>query len=141
MRFKTFYKDCLSIQKRFSEYLDGMLKEDDRQIVHDHVRTCQPCSQELDKLSRTISALADFREASIPAAAQTFRLPRSTFVEIFPTIQEEEEELSMGLLAPYFSAALLFFLAISTWITWQQHAVPKQELDFSNYYVEVVAKS
>jgi len=140
MRFKTFYKDCLSIQKRFSEYLDGMLKEEDRQNVHNHVRSCQICSQELDKLSRTISALADFREDSLPAAAQTFRLPRSTFVEIFPTIQEEKE-ISMALLAPYLSAALLFVLAISSLITWQQHATPKQELDFSNYYVEVVAKS
>ena len=117
-----------------------MLKEDERQIVHDHVRTCQPCSKELDKLSRTISALADFREDSIPAAMQTFRLPRSTFIEIFPTIQEEKEELSMGLLAPYFSAALLFVLAISSWIGWQQHEIAKPHYNSSNY-IEVIAKS
>jgi len=139
MLFKTSYKTCKSIRKRFSDYLDGALDQGTRQFVHDHVKFCEPCSLELDRLNRTLSMLSDFREESLTAAMQNFRLPRYTFIEIFPSIREEKPEITVGFWAPYVSVALFYVLVLTTWIGWERYDFQKQ-YNASNY-IEVVAKS
>lgn len=131
---------CTFARKRFSEYLDGVLSQDERIAVHDHVRDCSSCSLELDRLSHTLAALAEFREDSLPPGYLTFRVPRSTFVEIFPTIQEEEPRFSFGAWAPYVSAFVLLFVLVASWINWEHARTNSAEKYNSSNYVEVVAK-
>lgn len=130
---------CSSIQKRFSEYLDGMLSESERFQVHEHLKCCEVCSDELDLFCKTLGLLSDFKEECLPSAIQNYRLPRSTFVEIFPSIRREERTpLSFDMLVPYVCAFILMFVALSTWNLWEKHDF-QQRYNTSNY-VEVVAK-
>jgi predicted anti-sigma-YlaC factor YlaD len=140
MQFKTFCKmemDC-SCREKFSEYLDGMLSEEERISVHEHLKECDECSDELDRLCKTISILVESREECLPQSIRNFRLPRSTFVEIFPTIREEPAARSISTWAPYVYALILFFLMVSSWEFAYRHTFEKF-YNASNY-VEVVAK-
>ena len=141
MQFKTFYKtemDCSSCRKRFSEYLDGMISEEERFSVHEHLKFCDECSEELDKLCKAISVLVESRDECLPPSIRNFRLPRSTFVEVFPTIQEEPPARGFATWVPYVYALILFFLMVSSWEFAYRHTFEKF-YNASNY-VEVVAK-
>lgn len=142
MLSKIFSKQtgpCDRVNHRFSEYVDGVLSESDRHEVHEHLKYCDFCTDELDQFCKTLSLLADFREECMPAAIQNYRLPRSTFVEIFPSIRRKERPpLTFDVLVPYVCAFILLFVALSTWNLWEKHDF-QQRYNTSNY-VEVVAK-
>jgi hypothetical protein len=125
---------CNWVRKRLSEYLDGELVQYDRVRVHEHLRDCQPCSDELESLSNAISLIVAYDSERMPAAIKTFHLPRSTFIDLFPSIRDEKWKITSGILVPYLSAAVLFFMVITA-------AVTIQETFFSQYnasnYVEV----
>lgn len=140
MQFKTFYKteaDC-TCRKKFSEYLDGMLSEEERISIQEHLKYCDACSEELDRLGKAISILVESRDECLPPTIRDFRLPRSMFVEIFPTIQEEPPARSIATWVPYVYALILFFLMVSSWEFAYRHTFEKF-YNASNY-VEVVAK-
>lgn len=138
MPFWNMFKryDCIWVRRRFSEYLDGALVNDDRVKIHDHVRTCEACSNELQGFSSTLSMIADYAAETLPGAIQTFRLPRSTFIEIFPTIHDDKPTLTFGIWVPYLSALVFFFMVLTTWISIERHF--DTQFNSSNY-VEVVA--
>lgn len=144
MLFKTLYKrkltGCSAIRRYFSEYLDGVLNEEERFIVHEHVKYCKSCSQDLDLMCRALTAMVEFHEESMPAGFQSFRVPRSTFVEIFPTIRRDKPELSIAFWTPYVSVVAVFFVLLASWITWENHLLRQQQYNVSNY-IEVIAKS
>jgi hypothetical protein len=129
-----FSSRCDWAQSHFSEYLDSALPEDGRIAIHQHLRSCSACSLDLDNLCATLRLLAEHDEETLPAAIQTYRVPRSTFVEVFPTIREEEPRLTYAAMVPYLSALVLFFMVITTWITIEKHL--DTQFNESNY-VEV----
>ena len=130
---------CSSIEKRFSEYVDGVLPETERLQVHEHLKYCEVCSDELDQFCKTLALLSDFREECLPDPVRNYRLPRATFVEIFPSIRRKERPpLTFDMLVPYVCAFILLFVVLSTWNLWEKH-VFHQKYNTSNY-VEVVAK-
>ena len=131
-------KLCKWVQQRFSEYVDGVLPEKERLEIHRHLHFCRVCGQELDLLCKTLSMLADSREECLLSAIQTYRLPRSTFMDIFPSIREEKHFFTVSTLVPYLTALILFFLAISTW-DFAERLVFEQYFNDSNY-VEVIGK-
>jgi hypothetical protein len=137
MQLKTFFETkCEWVQQRLSSYVDGVVSIQERTTIHEHVRDCQACSKELDVLCKTLSLLADFRD-DLPNGIRTFRLPRSTFVEIFPTIQKPEREpVTISRLAPYFSALILFLMLLSGWESAERHLF-KKYYNTSNY-IEVI---
>jgi|SRR3990172_852049 len=140
MHFKTYddtYPDCKSIQSRFSEYLDGILAEEQRRTIHEHLKQCDSCSSELDNLCKTLSILVDYREECLPNSIRNFRLPRSTFIEIFPTIREDKPPRTWGVLVPYVYALIVFFLMMTSWEF--AHHTFDQYYNTANW-VEVVAK-
>lgn len=138
MRFKNIFSSpCDRVQSLFSEYLDGALHEEERIRVHEHLKSCAACSLELDTLCGSLRMLAAYDEKTMPAAIQTYRVPRSTFVEVFPTIQEDEPTFTYAALVPYLSALVLFFMVVSTWITIEKHL--DTQYNESNY-VEVYGK-
>lgn len=136
MRFANiFSSSCDWSQQRFSEYLDGALPEEDRICVHEHLKSCAACSLELETLCTTLRRLAEYHADNLPAAIDTYRVPRSTFVEVFPTIREEKPRFTYEALVPYLSALVLFFMVITTWITIEKHF----DTQFNNSnYVEVI---
>src|SRR4026208_748598 len=115
MQYENTSKSCNWVEKHFSECRDGMLSLEERKAIHEHLMKCNSCTLELDNLCVTLRMLASYDEETLPAGIQTFRLPRSTFVEVFPTIQEEEPVFTPSLLVPLFSAMVLFFMVVSTW--------------------------
>ena len=135
MQLRNMSKKCLQIREHFSEYMDGEMSSAERLRIHEHVRECQPCSPDLDLYNRSLAALIEYDEETMPAAVHTFRLPRSTFVEVFPTIREEPRPITYGMLLPYLSALVLFFMVISTWVELEHHF--DTQYNESNY-VEVV---
>ncbi len=136
--FSNVSVSCESVRRRFSEYVDGVLSQTERLYVHEHVGCCDECSDHLDEFCRALSLLTDFREECMPAAILNYRLPRSTFVEIFPTISKDEPPVTFGTFVPYVSALILLILALSTWNLWERH-IFQEQYNASNY-VEVVAK-
>jgi hypothetical protein len=129
---------CKWIQSRFSEYVDGVIAEPERFQVHEHLKYCNLCSHELDQFCKTLALLSDFREECMPAGIQNYRLPRSTFVEIFPSIQKERPPMTLDMLVPYVCAFILLFVLLSTWDLREKHDF--QERYNASNYVEVVAK-
>ena len=129
---------CKWIRGRFSEYVDGVLAENDRLEVHEHLKYCVECSDDLDQFCQTLSMLTDFREECLPDAIRNYHLPRSTFVQIFPSIQKEPPPLTIDMLMPYVCALILMFALFSTWDLWEKR-IFHQHYNASNY-VEVVAK-
>jgi predicted anti-sigma-YlaC factor YlaD len=142
MLSKIFSKQlgsCDWVSQQFSEYVDGVLNELDRKEVHEHLKFCDYCTDELDQFCKTLSLLADFREECMPAAIQNYRLPRSTFVEIFPSIRRKERPpLTLDMLVPYAYAFLIMFVVLSTWDLWEKHDF-QTRYNASNY-IKVVAK-
>ena len=137
--FSSQFGSCEWGKKHFSEYVDGMLSESERKSLHEHLKFCEDCSEELDQFCKTLSMLSDFREECMPQAIRNYRLPRATFVEIFPSIRRKERPpLTMDLLVPYACAVILLFVVLSTWNLWERHDF-RQRYNSSNY-VEVVAK-
>lgn len=135
MRFNNIFNSmCDWSQTRFSEYLDGALPEAERIRVHEHVKACAACSLDLDTLCASLRMLAEYDEETMPAAIRTYRVPRSTFIEVFPTIRDDEPTLTYGILVPYLSALVLFFMVITTWVTIEKHL--NTQFNESNY-VEV----
>lgn len=140
MRFKTSYnrnENCDSVRKRFSEYLDGVLAEEERRQIHQHLKSCKLCSAELDELCKTLSVLAEYRQECTPESIQNFRLPRSTFYDIFPTIQKDPPPRTWGVVVPYVYALLFFFLLATSW-EFAYHTF--DDLYNASNWVEVVAK-
>ena len=129
---------CKWIQSRFSEYVDGIIGESERLQVHEHLKHCDLCTDELDQFCKTLALLADFREECMPAAIQNYRLPRAAFVEIFPSIRKERPPLTFDMLVPYLYAFIILFVMLSTWNLREKHDF-HQRYNASNY-VEVVAK-
>ena len=129
---------CNCIRGRFSEYVDGVLPENHRFEVHEHLKYCVECSDNLDEFCRMLSLLTDFREDCLPDAVRNYRLPRSTFLEIFPSIQKERPPLTMDMLVPYVCALILMFAVLSSWDLWEKR-IFHEHYNSSNY-VEVVAK-
>jgi anti-sigma factor RsiW len=141
MQLKTFLNtllDCDQVQARFSEYLDGMLSAEERRTIHEHLQFCDTCSEHLDGLCKTLSMLADFREECLPDSIRNFRLPRSSFVEIFPTIQEEKPPRTWGVVIPFVYAFLFLFLLVSGWEFAYRHT--SDEFYHASNWVEVVAR-
>ena len=142
MLSKIFSKQigsCDWVNQQFSGYLDGMLSESERLVVHEHLKYCDLCTDELDEFCQTLSLLAEFREECLPAAIQNYRLPRSTFVEIFPSIRRKERPpLTLDILVPYVCAFIIMFVVFSTWDIWEKRDF-QERYNISNY-VEVVAK-
>lgn len=132
-------RECKWVQKRLSEYIDGELSHEYRMRVHDHLRFCEKCSKELELISKSIAMIGNYDEEHMPAAIRTFHLPRSSFVEVFPSIREDENAITSGFLVPYLSALVLFFMVITAAITLQPHtaiAVQQPQYNPSNF-VEV----
>lgn len=136
MLFKDSYKeivDCDSIQERFSEYLDRELAPEIQQKVFEHLRFCELCSRQLEDLCKTISMLHDFKAEPLPKSIQNFRVPRSVFIDFFPTIQQEEPPITVGQWAPYLSAFLFFLLLVSGVLSIENRTVQDKNYNASNY--------
>jgi len=60
----------LECDKRFRELIDRSfveeVSEDERQIIHDHIRACDGCQRYLELTARTIRGLREFTFASEP---------------------------------------------------------------------------
>jgi hypothetical protein len=124
------------VSKRFSVYLDAALPNEERILIHEHLRFCEGCSKEFQDLNSTITLLSDFAEETTPDEIRTFRLPRSTFVEIFPTIHDDKPTLTFGIWVPYLSALVLFFMVLTAWASLER--LMDKQYNSSNY-VEVFA--
>ena len=131
--------ECKWVQKHLSEYIDAELSQDYRLRVHNHLKFCENCSKELELLSKSIAMIGNYDEEHMPAAIRTFHLPRWSFVEVFPSIREDDNAITSGFLVPYLSALVLFFMVITAAITLQSHttiAVQQPQYNPSNF-VEV----
>ena len=136
--FSRSQVSCRRVRKQLSSYVDGMLPEDERLQVFRHVGICSACSIELDQLCKTLTFLTEVKEECLPAQLISYRLPRWTFVQLFPTIQRTRPPVTLREFVPYFSAAVLLILALSTWDLMERHMF-HQHYNDSNY-VRVVAK-
>lgn len=126
--------NCKWVRKRLSEYIDGELLQEDRVQIHEHLSRCQPCSRELASLTKVIDLLAGYDAARMPESIKTFHLPRSTFIDVFPSIRDVKPTLTSGILVPYLSAAVLFFMVITATNTIQEYMYSPYN---SSNYVEV----
>jgi anti-sigma factor RsiW len=132
-------RECKWVQKRLSEYIDAELSQEYRLRVHNHLRFCEKCSKEVELLSKSIAMIGDYDEEHMPASIRTFHLPRWSFVEVFPSIREDDNAITSGFLVPYLSALVLFFMVITAAITLQSHTtiVTQQPRYNPSNFVEV----
>jgi hypothetical protein len=122
MRYNNM-SECKSVRNRLSEYIDAELSQEVRLRVMNHLSSCESCSKELDVLCKSISLVSQYDSDQMPEAIRTFHLPRSAFIEVFPSIREEKPTITSGILVPYLSACVLFLMVITATITFQHHFV------------------
>ncbi|HSE39556.1 MAG TPA: zf-HC2 domain-containing protein [Acidobacteriota bacterium] len=130
MRYNNM-SECKWIRKRLSEYIDAELSQESRLRVHTHLSSCETCSKELDSLCKSISLISEYDSEQMPEGIRTFHLPRSSFIEVFPSIREEKPTLTSGILVPYLSACVLFLMVITATITFQHHFLPAADPQYN----------
>lgn len=59
--------NCKEIRERMSEYIDGVLDEERKQVLMEHVGACANCRRELSELERTIALVRSLEEVDPPA--------------------------------------------------------------------------
>lgn len=59
-------KNCKYFQLLFSLYIDGYLKEKERKKLQEHLRLCENCQQELEKLKKSILIFKSMQTPQIP---------------------------------------------------------------------------
>jgi predicted anti-sigma-YlaC factor YlaD len=123
--------ECKWIRKRLSEYIDGELSQESRLRVLNHLSSCEPCSKELSYLCNSISIISQYDSEQMPEVIRTFHLPRSSFIEVFPSIREEKPTITSGILVPYLSACVLFLMVITATITLQHHFLPAADPQYN----------
>jgi predicted anti-sigma-YlaC factor YlaD len=58
--------DCKHVWNHISEYIDGTLSEETRQLVQKHLENCEICSAILDSTRNIIILTADDRVFELP---------------------------------------------------------------------------
>jgi len=58
--------DHEAVKMLLSDYLDGMLDEDERRQVDEHLEACPSCRKELDDLRKTVQVLAGLPSVDAP---------------------------------------------------------------------------
>ena len=59
-------KDCRKIRKLFSEYIDGVLDEENLNLVEEHLSKCEACRKELNKLIKMLEILKNLKREDTP---------------------------------------------------------------------------
>jgi hypothetical protein len=130
--------ECRWVRKRLSEYIDAELSQENRLRVLNHLSSCEPCSKELSYLCKSISMVVQYDSDNMPEGIHTFHLPRSSFIEVFPSIREEKPTITSGFLVPYLSACVLFLMVITATITFQYHFIRPVDPQYnSSNFVQV----
>ena len=57
---------CSKIQKKLSDYLDNALPDNEKEVITDHLKTCQSCQEEFSTLKKLQSALCLLDDISVP---------------------------------------------------------------------------
>ncbi|MEN8263790.1 MAG: DUF2275 domain-containing protein [Nitrospirota bacterium] len=58
--------ECENIQKKFSDYLDGLLSVDERKHADEHLKSCAECSHALEELRKTVALTKGLEEVEPP---------------------------------------------------------------------------
>ncbi len=64
------YLTCRELVELVTDYLEGGLTPADRDRFEEHVLTCPSCHAHIDQMRRTIDALGNVPEASLPETAE-----------------------------------------------------------------------
>lgn len=59
--------DCRDVKSRLSEYIDGMLEDDESSAVRAHVETCLDCAKTYASMTRLIGFMAETESVDEPA--------------------------------------------------------------------------
>ena len=59
--------ECAEIEKFLSEYIDGILDRETRDLVEEHLRTCKACREELASLRAVVKELGSLESVEAPA--------------------------------------------------------------------------
>jgi hypothetical protein len=59
--------ECAEIEKFLSEYIDGFLDRETRDLVENHLRTCKACREELASLRAVVKELGSLEPVEAPA--------------------------------------------------------------------------
>lgn len=59
--------ECAEIEKFLSEYIDGILDRETRDLVEKHLRTCKACREELGSLEALVKGLGSLESVEAPA--------------------------------------------------------------------------
>jgi len=55
------------VKERLSEYIDGLLPDEEKKLLEEHLASCKECAEALGELKRTVSMLRDLDEVEPPA--------------------------------------------------------------------------
>ena len=79
--------NCDEVQELLSPYADNMLDEDETNLISLHLKTCNVCSEEYERLLGLISALHSMKELELPEGFEA-RLHERLISEQTSSIQE-----------------------------------------------------
>jgi anti-sigma factor RsiW len=59
---------CREVVDLLTDYVEGVLSQDDRERVEAHLQTCPDCTAYVEQVRTTIGALERLREENVPGA-------------------------------------------------------------------------
>ncbi|MGB3340442.1 MAG: zf-HC2 domain-containing protein [bacterium] len=77
--------NCSQVQKRISAYLDGEIRDNERQLIEEHIKTCTQCSKELTALTELGTTLDTLKGIQVPTYFRAHvkqRIKDQAFVQI-----------------------------------------------------------
>jgi len=59
--------ECNDIQEKLSAYMEGVISDDERSVIEEHLKSCQACRTSLDDLEKTVSYVKTLEVIEPPA--------------------------------------------------------------------------
>jgi len=59
--------ECNNIQERLSAYIEGILSAEERELIDEHLKSCQKCNESLSALRKTIAHLNNLEDIEPPS--------------------------------------------------------------------------
>lgn len=63
-------KSCYDVKKLMSLYIDNLLDDKTKEKFEEHIKSCEDCCAELEKLKEVVGILNSFEEVELPSDFQ-----------------------------------------------------------------------
>jgi predicted anti-sigma-YlaC factor YlaD len=134
---------CKKIKKLISKYFDGVLQQEEKDILFSHIEQCSNCKLEFDVLSKFFNNLPEYKDVELQTSLKS---------RIFAKIEEKQNKKFVvwkkfvPVLAPISALVILLITTINpcknvnsykeSYSLYPQEDIDLAELELTNFLIE-----